>query len=77
MTNLFGVHVPDAVIIDWKRPTTAAEGRAICRELIAGMREIDGIAGVHIMAPARGARSDCADAGGKMRGRPCSGTSRF
>jgi methylenetetrahydrofolate reductase (NADPH) len=56
--NLFGVHVPDAVIHRLEgADDQAAEGRQICRELIEGMREIDGIAGVHIMAPARGAEA--------------------
>ena len=32
----------------------AAEGRAICAELIAGLREIRGVAGAHVMAPAQG-----------------------
>ena len=32
----------------------AAEGRAICAELIAGLREIQGVAGAHVMAPAQG-----------------------
>jgi methylenetetrahydrofolate reductase (NADPH) len=32
----------------------AAEGRRICAELIAGLREIPGVAGAHIMAPAQG-----------------------
>jgi methylenetetrahydrofolate reductase (NADPH) len=56
--NLFGVFVPDSVIERLEGAADqAAEGRQICRELIAGMREIDGIAGVHIMAPARGAEA--------------------
>jgi methylenetetrahydrofolate reductase (NADPH) len=53
--NLFGVHVPDAIIKRLeaaKEP--AAEGRRICAELIAGLRQIPGVAGAHIMAPAQG-----------------------
>jgi methylenetetrahydrofolate reductase (NADPH) len=52
--NLFGVHVPDAVIerLDGAADA-AAEGRKICAELIAGLREIPGVAGAHIMAPAQ------------------------
>ena len=50
--NLFGVHVPDAII---KRLEGAAdqkaEGRAICAELLQGMAEIEGCAGAHLMAP--------------------------
>jgi len=53
--NLFGVHVPDATIqrLDGAKDQ-AAEGRAICAELIAGLREIRGVAGAHVMAPAQG-----------------------
>lgn len=54
--NLFGVSVPAPVI---KRMEDAddekAEGRAICVEAIEGLRQIEGIAGVHIMAPQQGA----------------------
>jgi len=50
--NLFGVHVPDAII---KRLEGAddqrAEGRAICAELLQGFSEIEGCAGAHLMAP--------------------------
>jgi methylenetetrahydrofolate reductase (NADPH) len=53
--NLFGVHVPEATIqrLDGAKDQ-AAEGRAICAELIAGLREIRGVAGAHVMAPAQG-----------------------
>ncbi len=50
-TNVPGVHIPDAVIArlegaqDQKR-----EGRNICIELIQEVREIEGVAGVHVMA---------------------------
>ena len=54
--NLFGVHVPDAVIQRLDGAADApAEGRRICVELIAGLREIPGVAGAHIMAPAQSA----------------------
>jgi methylenetetrahydrofolate reductase (NADPH) len=53
--NLFGVHVPDAIIARLAGAAdAAAEGRRICAELIAGFREIPGVAGAHIMAPAQG-----------------------
>jgi methylenetetrahydrofolate reductase (NADPH) len=53
--NLFGVHVPDATIARLESAKDqAAEGRAICAELIAGLREIQGVAGAHVMAPAQG-----------------------
>ena len=47
-----GVHIPEAIV---KRLEQAAdsreEGRRICVEIIHQLREIPGIAGVHIMAP--------------------------
>ena len=53
--NLFGVHVPDAVIERLERASEpAVEGQAICAELIDGLREIPGVAGAHIMAPGGG-----------------------
>ncbi len=53
--NLFGVHVPEATIQRLEAAKDqAAEGRAICKELIAGLREIRGVAGAHVMAPAQG-----------------------
>jgi len=53
--NLFGVHVPEATIERLEAADDqAAEGRAICVELIAGLREIPGVAGAHLMAPAQG-----------------------
>jgi methylenetetrahydrofolate reductase (NADPH) len=53
--NLFGVHVPEATIQRLEAAKDqAAEGRAICAELIAGLREIRGVAGAHVMAPAQG-----------------------
>ncbi len=50
--NLFGVHVPDAIIerLDGAQDQKA-EGRAICAELLQGMAEIEGCAGAHLMAP--------------------------
>lgn len=53
--NLFGVHVPEATIARLEgAKDQAAEGRRVCAELIQGLREIDGVAGAHIMAPAQG-----------------------
>lgn len=53
--HLFGVHVPDAVIERLERADDqAAEGRRICVELIEGLKEIPGVAGAHVMAPAQG-----------------------
>jgi methylenetetrahydrofolate reductase (NADPH) len=56
--NLFGVHVPDAVIARLEGAADAVEeGRKICAELIEGFGEIPGIAGAHIMAPGGGAEA--------------------
>jgi len=53
--NLFGVHVPEPTIARLEGAADqAAEGRKICAELIRGLREIDGVAGAHVMAPAQG-----------------------
>ena len=53
--NLFGVHVPEATIERLEGASDqAAEGRTICAELIAGLRDIPGVAGAHLMAPAQG-----------------------
>ena len=53
--NLFGVSIPAPIIERLEQASDQkAEGRAICAELIDGLRRIDGIAGVHIMAPMQG-----------------------
>ena len=50
--NLFGVSVPDALIDRLEKAADAkAEGRRICTALMQGLREVPGVAGVHIMAP--------------------------
>jgi methylenetetrahydrofolate reductase (NADPH) len=50
-THVPGVHIPDAIV---KRiagaEQQAAEGRRVCVELIQEIREIKGVAGVHVMA---------------------------
>ncbi len=52
--NLYGVTIPDAIIKRLEQAANAkAEGRKICAELIQQYREIPGLAGVHIMAPAQ------------------------
>ncbi len=52
--NLYGVTVPEAIIARLEGASDAkAEGRLICAELIQQYREIPGLAGVHIMAPAQ------------------------
>lgn len=56
--NLFGVSIPPAIM---ERMEAAgderAEGRAICIELMAALSEIEGVAGVHIMAPMQSPRA--------------------
>jgi 5,10-methylenetetrahydrofolate reductase len=46
-----GIHIPDAVIerIEKSR-NQRAEGKAICVEMIQRLREMPGVAGVHVMA---------------------------
>jgi methylenetetrahydrofolate reductase (NADPH) len=53
--NLFGVHVPEAIIARLDAAADqAAEGRKVCAELIRGLQQIPGVAGAHVMAPAQG-----------------------
>ena len=49
--NVPGVHIPDAVIarIEGAR-SQRAEGKQLCIDLIQELREIAGIAGIHLMA---------------------------
>jgi methylenetetrahydrofolate reductase (NADPH) len=52
--NLFGISVPEALIERLEAASDEqAEGLAICAELIAGLATIEGVAGVHFMAPAQ------------------------
>lgn len=52
--NLYGVTIPEHTIKRLEQSDDAkAEGRKICSELIQQYREIPGLAGVHIMAPAQ------------------------
>lgn len=49
--NLWGLIMPDEIIDRLEgAKDERAEGRKICIELIQQLREIDGVAGVHIMA---------------------------
>jgi 5,10-methylenetetrahydrofolate reductase len=49
--NLWGVIIPDTIIERLEGAADQrAEGRKICAEYIEQVREIDGVAGVHIMA---------------------------
>lgn len=50
--HLFGTIIPDALIARMENANDpAAEGAMICLELIEALSTIDGVAGVHIMAP--------------------------
>ena len=52
--NLYGVTIPESIIERLEQADNAKlEGRKICAELIQQYREIPGLAGVHIMAPAQ------------------------
>lgn len=49
--NVPGVHIPDAVIDRLERARNPGEeGKRLCIELIRQVREIRGVAGVHVMA---------------------------
>ena len=55
--NLFGVSIPDSVMQRLQNADDeAAEGHRICVELINIYREMSGVAGVHVMAPAQSAQ---------------------
>ena len=52
--NLYGVTIPETTIKRLDQASDAKlEGKKICAELIQQYREIPGLAGVHIMAPAQ------------------------
>lgn len=69
--NVPGVHVPDDVIkrlAGAERPKL--EGRRLCMELIQRIREIEGVAGVHVMAYRQEeAIAEIIDASGVLAGR--------
>jgi methylenetetrahydrofolate reductase (NADPH) len=50
-THVPGVHIPDDVVRRLAGATDQArEGRRLCVDLIREIREIKGVAGVHVMA---------------------------
>jgi methylenetetrahydrofolate reductase (NADPH) len=50
-THVPGIHIPDSVIARMAgADNPAQEGRQLCIELIQEVREIEGVAGVHVMA---------------------------
>jgi methylenetetrahydrofolate reductase (NADPH) len=65
--NLYGVSIPESVMRRLENADDeAAEGHRICVELMQCYREMPGIAGVHIMAPAQKSQriADVVDAAG-------------
>lgn len=49
--NVPGIHIPDAVIQRIEKSSNPAEeGKKLCIELIQQIREIKGVAGIHVMA---------------------------
>jgi len=49
-----GVHIPDAIVERLERAADPrAEGTRICVELVRQIRDVRGVAGVHVMAPKR------------------------
>ncbi len=52
-TKVPGVHIPDEVVERLRKTPKAKkreEGKRICVEIIQQVREIEGVAGVHVMA---------------------------
>lgn len=50
--NLFGVSIPDAIVARLEHAADPKrEGQAICIELMRALGDLDGVAGVHVMAP--------------------------
>ena len=50
-SNVPGIHIPDAIIERLeKAEKPGEEGKKLCIELIQQIREIEGVAGVHVMA---------------------------
>ena len=69
--NVPGVHIPDAVIQRLERADRPKlEGRRLCMEMIQQIREIRGVAGVHVMAYRQEeAIAEIIDASGVLAGR--------
>lgn len=66
--NLWGVSIPERLIERLANSTAPQkEGRYICLELIEAMEKIEGVAGVHLMAPGQSARA-IADLLGDLQG---------
>lgn len=70
-SNVPGVQIPDALIDRLERAADPkAEGRALCTELVAAMRELPELSGVHLMAHRQNAAvADIVRASGVLGGR--------
>ncbi len=70
--NLWGVHVPDAVIARLEAAADPAEeGITLCVELIEALRQVPGVSGVHLMGPRTETRvADVVRRAALMEGRP-------
>jgi methylenetetrahydrofolate reductase (NADPH) len=77
-SNVPGVHVPDRVIERMeKAENPGAEGKRICIELIQQIREIKGVAGIHVMAYRREHQvSEIILESGVLKGRAAAGGRR-
>jgi len=69
--NVPGVHIPDAVVERLEKANRPKlEGRKLCMELIQQIREVEGVAGVHVMAYRQEeAIAEIIDASGVLAGR--------
>ncbi len=69
--NVPGVHIPDSVIERLRAASKPRqEGKKLCMELIQQIREIEGVAGVHVMAYRQEeAVAEIIDASGVLEGR--------
>ena len=70
-SNVPGIHIPDAVIARLERAEKPGEeGKRICIELMRQIRDIPGVAGVHVMAYRREHLvSEIVEASGVLEGR--------
>ena len=66
-----GVHIPDAIVERLAAsPRPRLEGRRICVEIMQELREIEGVAGVHVMAYRQEESvAELVDASGVLEGR--------
>ena len=77
-SNVPGIHVPDSVIDRMEKAEKPGdEGKRICIELIQQIREVKGVAGVHVMAYRREHQvSEIILESGVLKGRAASGGRR-